>query len=547
MAIDQTDAQTRALLGQSPLLAAVRLVEPGLTLAEKQNIANQLLVLVKSYYVHLPVKTSSLGIDPLQEIALLLDDTPLIQTDFEFFSRLIGIIKKLRDRHTSFKLPSPWANMICYLPFAVEDAWENNRHRLIVTKLMTELDDSNFSVGVDITHWNGIPIARYVEQLSWEMEGANPFARIAMTFRSLTIRPLAYMLPPDEDWVSLTYAANNSYHQITVPWRVYFQTPSDTSLQPASAQTGRVDLALGVDRPTSLLNRNWLKFYAGGAEQWDPDVYLQADPLLNVPNPLPDNLIFRTVENLYGRYGYIRIFSFETADPATFLQQFARILKMMPTQGLIIDVRGNPGGTIPAGEELAQLFTDKKVLPEKVSFRITASLQQIANTVSYFLPWQRSLNLHFQTGQVYSQGFSLSEGTEATGLAGVYKHPLVVIIDALCYSTTDFFAAAIQDNGIGKIIGTDPMTGGGGANVWTHRQLLQFAAAAGVTELSPMPRDCDMNIAIRRSERVGVNDGIPLEGLGVSADLSYRLTARDITGKNSDLITYASFVLYQMY
>jgi hypothetical protein len=546
MAIGQTVSQTQAFLAQAPFLSAVRFLEPGLTLAEKQNLANQLLVLIRNYYVHLPVKTSSLAIDPLQEVALLLDDIPLIPTDFEFFSRLIGIVKKLRDRHTSFKLPSPWANMICYLPFAVEDAWEGNIHRLIVTKLMTDLGDPKFVVGVDITHWNGIPIARYVEQLSWEMEGANPFARIDMTLRSLTIRPLAYMLPPDEDWVTLTYAASNNYQQLTVPWRVYFQTPSEASSQTVSPQTGRVDLALGLDRPTSLLNRNWLNFYSGGTPLWDADVYLQADPLLNVPNPLPDNLVFRTVDNLHGRYGYIRIFSFETADPVTFLQEFSGILKMMPTKGLIIDVRGNPGGTIPAGEELAQLFTDKKVLTEKVSFRVTQSLQQIANAISYFLPWQRSLNLHFQTGQVYSQGFSLSDGTEAAGLAGVYKRPLVVIIDALCYSTTDFFAAAIQDNGIGKIIGTDPVTGAGGANVWTHSQLLQFATAAGVTELSAMPRDCDMNMAIRRSERVGANDGIPLEGLGVSADLSYRLTPRDITGKNGDLVTYASYVLSQM-
>lgn len=547
MALFQTQTQTEMFLAYSPLLSWARSLQPGLTVAEKQGIASQLLILIKDYYVHLPLKTSSLAIDPVQEFALLLDDTPLIQTDVEFFHRLINIVKKLRDRHTSFKLPAPWSNMIAYLPFVVELGWEADRRRLLVTKLMAGLGDPHFKVGVEITHWNGVPISRYIERLSWETEGANPFARIALALRSLTVRPLTYMLPPDEDWVSLTYESKESYRTISIPWRVYFPVNDNDGSRTIKEQYGEVAIAQGIDRPTSLLNRSWLEFYTDDqGEDWDPQIFPESDPLRNVPNPLSTNLLFRTTESIFGRYGYIRIFSFETDDTPKFLRDFADILRMMPRAGIIIDVRSNPGGTIPAGEGLLQLFTNKNVSSEKLSFRITPSIQRIGNAISYFQSWKRSLNLRFETGQIFSQGFSLLNGNETDGLAGVYKYPVVVIIDALSYSTTDFFAAGIQDNGIGKIIGTDPTTGAGGANVWTHRQLLQFSTNSGGTDLAPMPRDSDMNIAIRRSERVGPNDSLPLEGLGVTADYFYKLTLRDIMGKNADLVTYASYILSRM-
>jgi hypothetical protein len=56
-----------------------------------------------------------------------------------------------------------------------------------------------------------------------------------------------------------------------------------------------------------------------------------------------------------------------------------------------------------------------------------------------------------------------------------YPGPIVLIVDALCYSAADIFAASFQDNEIGKIIGIDDRTGAGGASPWRYGELQKYA------------------------------------------------------------------------
>jgi C-terminal processing protease CtpA/Prc len=148
--------------------------------------------------------------------------------------------------------------------------------------------------------------------------------------------------------------------------------------------------------------------------------------------------------------------------------------------------------------------------------------------------------MHLETGEIFSQGFPLTQTT--LGPRGVYNGKVVLIVDALCYSTTDFFAAGMQDNGLATIIGVDPVTGAGGGNVWNHDLLQQFAAQAGGPTVR-FPRNIEIDVAIRRSIRVGPNEGLPVEGLGVFADVPYQMTARDVLSNNEDLINFSTQVL----
>src|SRR5882762_10050279 len=125
------------------------------------------------------------------------------------------------------------------------------------------------------------------------------------------------------------------------------------------------------------------------------------------------------------------------------------------------------------------MFTDKPIQAEKLAFRVTPAIQRLASASPFFEPWRRSLNMRFETGQMFSQGFRLYDASLSEGLMGRYKHPVVVIVDALSYSTTDFMVAGFQDNRLGPVIGTDVVTGAGGANVWMHSQLRQEMSVAG--------------------------------------------------------------------
>ncbi len=121
----------------------------------------------------------------------------------------------------------------------------------------------------------------------------------------------------------------------------------------------------------------------------------------------------------------------------------------------------------------------------------------------------------------------------------VYYGPVVLITDALSYSTTDIFAAGFQDNEIGEILGTSGNTGAGGANVWWYEDLRTAFGGGSSSPFKALPKGADMVVAMRRSIRVGLRAGRPLEELGIAPDKRHFLTKRDILQHNEDLLATA--------
>jgi hypothetical protein len=514
---------------RSPLLASARDISADLDTEERRATVEQMTVLLRDFYVHLPLKRSSLGIDPVQELVVLHDEVQYVASDRDFFRRIGAIVGSLRDRHTLFRLPYPYSAIVAYLPFTLETVFVDGRRQLIVSKLMFDLGVPGFVQGAEVTHWNAVPVARFVENLSWSTCGANPFARIALALRSLTVRPLGFMPAPDEDWVTLSFIGPRAPGTVTVPWRVYFPEAAGGTASMTSPTAGGSTLD-GVDRSTLAVNGGWFDLYSrppGPAmtprmQRWAQSVSA------------------RVVRTTTGEWGYVRIFSFEATDSGAFIDDIAELLRTLPPDGLILDLRANPGGVIPSGEALARLFSTREVRTEPVSFRNTPQVRPIGDHPE-FRPWRRSLNMSVETGDVFSQGFSLTP--ETLGERGVYSGPVVLIVDALCYSTTDFLVATMQDNGVASIIGVDPVTGAGGANVWNQSVLREILASVGSASIGDLPRDMDISVPMRRSVRVGANAGLPVEGLGVFAHHPYALTTRDVLGSNEELIEFAGTVL----
>ena len=106
----------------------------------------------------------------------------------------------------------------------------------------------------------------------------------------------------------------------------------------------------------------------------------------------------------------------------------------------------------------------------------------------------------------------------------------------MCYSTTDFFTADFVDNGVGTVVGVDSTTGGGGANVWSWGILTQFTKQVGLQDPKPLPQGYDLNVSMRRAYRTGYSAGLPIEDLGVPADIVHKLTLNDILDNNKDLL-----------
>ena len=202
---------------------------------------------------------------------------------------------------------------------------------------------------------------------------------------------------------------------------------------------------------------------------------------------------------------------------------------------MILDVRGNGGGLIWAGERLLQLFTSNQIEPTRAQFAVTPLTVALSQQAE-FAPWKSSLERAVETGASFSAAFPITPSARCNDIGRRYPGPVVLITDARCYSTTDMFAAGFQDHGIGKILGVDDNTGAGGANVWTINVLLQNAANGPVHAL---PRGGDMRVAIRRTLRVGPQAGSEIEDLGVEPDQTHQTTRRDLLQNDGDLLEAA--------
>ena len=141
-----------------------------------------------------------------------------------------------------------------------------------------------------------------------------------------------------------------------------------------------------------------------------------------------------------------------------------------------------------------------------------------------------------ETGAEYSQGFPLLPLSRYNDIGQKYQGPVVLITDALCYSTTDIFAAGFQDHKIGVVLGVDETTGAGGANVWEYSFIAELLNDPAAFPTRGLPGSASLRFAVRRVTRVGQNSGVLLEDLGVKADQIHKMTRRDLLHRNVNLI-----------
>ena len=62
------------------------------------------------------------------------------------------------------------------------------------------------------------------------------------------------------------------------------------------------------------------------------------------------------------------------------VEEFVRILKTLPSDGLILDVRGNGGGYVNFGERILQTLSPSPITPEPFHFVSTPFTLSIAET-----------------------------------------------------------------------------------------------------------------------------------------------------------------------
>jgi hypothetical protein len=547
-------------LGQRVKLADYRSTVTPLTPNEREIVIGQALELLDKVYTHLPLKRALHANDPIQSLRLLrLRQASLDERAFQ--SALMDVFLGLRDLHTNYVLPSGYRQKFAFLPFRVEEFYEPGGvapaaqvRKYVVSWVSSVNTVASLKEGVVVTHWNGSPVELAIARNGNREAGSNADARRAQGVEALTLRWLGMSLPPDEDWVTLTYTDGTKTYDTRFDWEVIDGADTPALLAGLDGAAG-AKMHLGLDLNRVLLDRARKLIF-------DPQaVAVEQEAAANVAAagaaaPTPPRAETSNYPDVFprfgavtvasvGTFGYVRLKTFapESGLIDEVVQELGRILATLPPTGLILDVRGNGGGYINIGERILQMLTPREIVPEPFHFLATPLTLAIATAVNGWADWNETIGLGLESGASFSQGFALTEPRECNDVGQIYQGPVVLVTDALCYSTTDIFSAGFQDHRIGPILGCHASTGAGGATVWDHKENLQAMTIAPKNPFAPLPQGAGMRVAALRCTRLGSRTGIPVEDYGVVTDVRYYMTRADVVGNNENLIASAAMIL----
>lgn len=550
------DRALRAVAGALKREPSAKRETAPLTLREKRTIVSTLSTLLEGLYAHLPQKRATYGQDPVQRLRALYQRLDVME-DGEFHRTVAEIMTELRDAHTRYLGPSAVQGQVALLPFLVERYVENATDHYVVSKIFQGEPDQaqyfasvGFTPGVKLTHWNGVEIGRAIERYAARETGGRPDARRARALETLTLRPLRYALPPDEEWVNLTFIGDTGRQEIKLEWR-YVEIHD---LPNASDATGMTEQAYAVD-PLAEASRRVKKML------FSPAAWYASQKIVPRAKKAPtegdehsavrlDDFSDVVSSEIYvaedgAAFGYLRLWSFDLVNDDGFIAHVIKVLENLPRTGLIIDLRGNPGGLIWAAERLLQLFTPHLIEPVRFSILATDISRAMAaapqNRIN-LAPWLSSLESAVISGEQHSRAMPLTPPERCNDVGQKYPGPVVAIVDANTYSSGDLFAAGFVDNKVGTLVSLDLATGAGGANVWRPQQISH--ALQGTEALPPkLPGGIEYTLAFRRAIRIGDAAGIGIEDRGVSGHLRRSLTRRDLQEGNHDLKSFCARLL----
>lgn len=235
--------------------------------------------------------------------------------------------------------------------------------------------------------------------------------------------------------------------------------------------------------------------------------------------------------------GYIRIPHFQGAETDDGVQQDLEDLRLLvrafqrKTEALVVDLTDNGGGNLDVLLSYLGTLSDTPTPFFKQKVSITqedayTSLLYLDEIESYLKVVEDAKDIEFLTQlqeyfsfiiDEWSAGRSLSQPVYIYGLDKVdpdavatYKKPILVLINGLDFSCADLLPALLQDSGRATIFGSTTAGAGGAVRSYSYPNRLGIASYTYTATIL---------------ER---KDQSPLENLGVTPDVPYRVTPEDL-------------------
>ncbi len=394
-----------------------------LSLADKETILHEAELMLGHFYPHLPFKQDRFGdVNPLEILNQVRDRLAALgETDFHL--SILLAFANVRDLHTAYILPSFYQGAIAFLPFQVRFYDQDGTRQFIVTSVMSTVrgggfEHPHFQPGVELVSWDGEPMENAVSRVAQLRPAANSAALALRGTLRLTLQLpatsgiLAWGAPPfHKELISaIEYKENGSTETraIQFPWGLGTGFGIGSEL-PGNAFSMSQDSCDTRTAGKVLWQRNHIyqaqqvkAAYGQSAVPAAP-----AAPDLQHVSIIPDVFEFQYTNGPKqdgftdpaalasnkkdgAKFGYIRIATFGANLQAldvrkTVLDEFERILRIMnqlAPDGLILDIRGNPGGDILAAERMLQMLTPGTITPARFHLANTPAVVEFLKTVA---------------------------------------------------------------------------------------------------------------------------------------------------------------------
>jgi len=213
--------------------------------------------------------------------------------------------------------------------------------------------------------------------------------------------------------------------------------------------------------------------------KWEEEQILQKEPFANEMGICTLNF---AEEKISIKVGFVPIESFSVHPQEAYKNLYRRIFTYMEenTKGLVIDLRGNPGGDSDYLHFLLSLLTGKSMDMGSLTLPLNRNTYQVI-AESYAKSERggmanarlRKLLEDYETaiksGQTHLKNADIWGTRDIMPNNEVGFHPytktLFVLTDGFCASCGDWFPGVIKANGRGTIIGTNTMGAGGHVEV----------------------------------------------------------------------------------
>ncbi len=466
-------------------------------ISDFQNIAG---VYIKNYGPY-EWKRDALGFD-LLNIAPWLDKVRATKDDLDFYEVMVSYVASLNDAHDGYKVPS---NFAARLNFGV-DLYDGKLLVDTINRTRLPATDFPFLIGYELVSIDGTDAQQILDGLLQYDIAANPrstrrLAAQLLTLRAQSLIPHAADVPEISTVVFRRPDGNLETYQI--PWTKSGLPLTSIGKYITPREVRKDQQWFAVDDPDAEtlpeymepLLRLWNcqlpdRTVNGFGSQFP--IFINSVPAgftLRLGRTSADVFYSGTFETAGYKIGFIRIPNFAPANTTGALTAFRKEIDFFEhnTDGLIVDVMRNPGGSAFYLNQILALLIPTTW--RSVAFEVRATSRWVRDissalvqakaqrapqgTIDLLQAIEDEIIAANRAKRGRTRPIPLDDVTidrnpamDEKGKVIAYDKPIMVLVDDLSASAGDAFAATIQDNARGPLLGWRTMGAGGNVVGW---------------------------------------------------------------------------------